>query len=214
VPDEWDAIADYHLTRHEVLVTVGFDEDLISDELLAEAFGSVAAAREAEAAADVAVDVVQEWSVTGCGDFCLRSNEIREALGRLGSLGDDRGLLEEPGEIRRLRIDLELGDRLVPDELRPVWEEAVDAVRRWVTRWEQSDFDPDRHDPELTPPVHRPDFNQIFFDIDDWVDRNCAGVSGPGLVEVELPRISGAAGGSSTSVCRRAPQRGTPTRSR
>ncbi len=246
VPDAWDSIADYNLARHDVLVTVGFDEELISDELLSDAFGSVAAAAEAEAAAEAAVDVVQEWSIASCGGLCVRSSEITEALGRLGSLGDDRGLLEEPAERSRLLADLVLGDQLVPDELREEWDDAADAVRKWVALWEQYDFDPElleREDvvdtavelyrstrrlyvldelegeerraleawqagaevPEYLEELVRSQamrpptggrLQQIFVDIEDWVDRNCTGVGGPGVVEVELPRVSGAAGGS------------------
>ena len=63
-----------------VLVSVGFRPDRIDDDLLEQAFGSVEEAGAIETAGDAGQAALDEWSSTGCGDFCIRWPDLRRAL--------------------------------------------------------------------------------------------------------------------------------------
>ena len=251
IEDAWDSIADYHLARYDLLVTVDFEESLISDDLLADAFGSPEGAAKAKADAEAAVDVVEEWSKTGCGDFCVRG---REAMERLGELGDqfDRRFTGPEGSYQLAYSQrlVATATALVPAEIQAAWNLAVAEVDDWLAWWESHDFDPeqlsqpeavekaveifrgakyisfemqdqeggetdpwraeieawrDGADPSAElqsrivemvqrPASERPGFGMTLFEVDQWMQGNCDNAGGPGVIEVEFPEITGAAG--------------------
>jgi len=118
---EWDAAADFRRAVTDLLFTV--DPDRVRPIHLELAFGD-ADPESLEANAMAAVAAIDEWTVTGCGDFCDRWPEIEQAV-----LVDDQDLdpgLGEPSE--RNQADMRLLtaiDPLVPEELRSAWDDAL-----------------------------------------------------------------------------------------
>ena len=118
---EWDAAADFRRAVTDLLFTV--DPDRVRPIHLELAFGD-ADPEPLEANAMAAVAAIDEWTVTGCGDFCDRWPEIEQAV-----LVDDQDLdpgLGEPSE--RNQADMRLLtaiDPLVPEELRSAWDDAL-----------------------------------------------------------------------------------------
>ena len=251
IRDAWDDIVTYYSARYDLLVTVNFEESLISDELLADAFGSTEAAAEAAAEANTAVEVVEEWSITGCGDFCVRGREAMERLGELGSPLDERYAGGEGAyELASSQRLVNIASVLVPEEIKSDWVLAVAEVDDWFSWWESNDFDPEQlSQPEavaqavemyrntdfpwgfyedensegaieeraeidawragadlpehlesrivemvLRPASERPGFGMALFEVDQWMQNNCDNAGGPGVIEVEFPEVTGAAG--------------------
>ena len=147
VSDDWDAVVESARGFYDVLVSVNFEPDRITDELLEQGFGSVEAAIATEEAADAGRATIEEWSLTGCGDFCSRWPEFRQALDETGThdlgwvvdMGDETGR-ERLAEHLRL---FEIGNRMVPDEIHEPWDLAVAARRDWIAWWEEFDFNGD-----------------------------------------------------------------------
>ena len=122
---------DFARRFRDVMATVDYDASRITPELLAQGFGSAEAADAAETAADEAATAIDEWSISGCGDFCDRWPELFRALDRTGDelwWVRDQGE-EGPAALEGMLRSLEDGGRLVPDELRADWELAVAARR-------------------------------------------------------------------------------------
>jgi hypothetical protein len=46
----------------------------------------------------------------------------------------------------------------------------------------------------LRPASERPGFGMALFEVDQWMQNNCDNAGGPGVIEVEFPEITGAAG--------------------
>ncbi len=141
IADDWNSFADYHFARYDVLITVEFDEYLISDDLVTEAFGSPEAAVEAADAADAAVEVIEEWSKTGCGDYCVRGVV---ALNLLSEFGDGQYRYEGPDGPWALAYnerEIEAVALLMPDDLRAVWSLMVAEIFDWWDLWESYEFD-------------------------------------------------------------------------
>lgn len=139
IREQWDPIADYHLTWHDLLVTVKFDESLISDGLLTDTFGSPEAAAAAAASAASSVTAVEAWAATGCGDFCARQHEMLETIGELGGRLDERAA-DPYGLLMRTR-SLAHADVLMPNELRVYWEPVSAELTDWMGWWESHDYD-------------------------------------------------------------------------
>jgi len=146
VADDWAAITDFVDRYGDVLVSVEFREERITDQMLEQAFGSVEAYDEAVAARDAAGAEVGQWSLDGCGDFCARWSDMGRVTEELGYWL--QWVVEEP-ESGEARLDshlrtLELLDQLVADEIRETWTMISAAYRDWVDRWERAGFDPER----------------------------------------------------------------------
>lgn len=146
VRGDWEAVAESTRGFYDVLVSVGFRPERITDELLEQAFGSVEAAVAIEEAADAGRAALEEWSLTGCGDFCSRWPDFKRALDETGT---ELWWVRDEGEgYGRARLAehlaaFDVGSRLVPDEIRDAWDQAVDARRDWIAWWESLDFDGD-----------------------------------------------------------------------
>lgn len=153
---DWDAVVESARGFHDVLVSVNFQPDHITDELLEQAFGSIESAVATEEAADAGRAAIEEWALSGCGDFCSRWPELRRALdetaGELWWVRDE-GEGEGRGQERlaeHLRA-FEIGSQLVPGEIREPWDLAVAARRDWFAWWESFEYDGERFEsPEVT----------------------------------------------------------------
>lgn len=144
VRGDWDAVVESAQRFYDVLVSVGFRSDRIDDDLLEQAFGSVEEAVAIEEAGDAAQAALEEWSLTGCGDFCTRWPDLRRALDETGTeLWWVRDGGEEYGETRMVEYlrAFEIGSQLVPDGIREPWDLAVAARRDWIEWWESFDYD-------------------------------------------------------------------------
>ena len=143
----WEAVVESARGFYDILVSVGFRPDRVTDDLLEQAFGSVEEAVAIEAAGDAGQAALEEWSLTGCGDFCSRWPDFRRALDETGAeLWWVRDGGEEYGRTRmaeHLRA-FEIGSQLVPDEIRGAWEDAVAARRDWIEWLDSFDYDGER----------------------------------------------------------------------
>ncbi len=170
IGDSWDAFASYHLALHDIMITVNFDESLVSDEFLTDAFGSpVAAAAEERDAADAA-DVIEEWSVTGCGDFCIRGGEAMGVLANYGegqfNFQDQEGLYQQAHQQRLL----DAVGQIVPPALEASWGLAIAEVFDWIVLFESLGYDHQRlGEPEQALEIYRNAEYFIFgFDPNRW----------------------------------------------
>ncbi len=143
IRDEWNALLAHAAPFRDVLVTVEYDLGRVSDELLAEAFGSVEDAAALEAAADRGRAGIDTWTLDGCGDFCSRWGETREAIEALGyDLGWVADMGEEgPARLSRMQARLAVATQQVPDELRAEWDRMLVVSDDWLRWWESLDFD-------------------------------------------------------------------------
>ncbi len=118
---EWDAAVGFRRAVTDLLFTV--DLARVRPIHLELAFGD-ADPEVIEADAMAAVATIDEWTVTGCGNFCDRWPEIEPAI----RLGDD-GFFQEPELLaERDRADMRLlasVDPIVPDEVRTAWDEML-----------------------------------------------------------------------------------------
>ncbi len=144
VADDWSAIADFVDRYGDVLVSVEFQEERITDNMLEQAFGSVDAYEQAGAARDAAGSSIADWSLEGCGDFCARWPDMNRVT---AEVGNERlqWVVEDP-QNGRPRLEEHLGtlailDQLAPAEVGDSWEVIYEAYRDWVNRWEQAEFD-------------------------------------------------------------------------
>ena len=125
IRSEWDAAAGFRRAVTDLLFTV--DPERVRPIHLELAFGDadpeVIEAIEADAMAAVAA--IDEWTVTGCGDFCDRWPEIESAIW----LDDQNLFFQEPERLaERDRTEMRLLaaiDPIVPDELRAAWDEML-----------------------------------------------------------------------------------------
>jgi len=145
VADDWMALADFVDRYGDVLVTVEFDQERITDDMLVQAFGSVASYDEAVAAREAATAAIAEWSLEGCGEFCARWPDMARVQADLEWL---HWVIESPenGPARleeHLRT-LAIFDQLAPDEIRDTWTAIDETYQRWVDAWERADFEPER----------------------------------------------------------------------
>jgi hypothetical protein len=147
VRGDWDAVVVSTHGFYDVLVSVGFEPGRINDGLLEQAFGSVEQAVAIEEAADAGRAALEEWSLTGCGDFCSRWPDFKRALDETAA---ELWWVRDEGEgYGQTRLDdhlraFDVGSRLVPDEIRDAWATAVAARRAWIEWWESFDYDGER----------------------------------------------------------------------
>lgn len=204
VPDEirdvWDVAAGFRRGATDLLFTVNFQPAFIRPVHLELAYGHTDAER-AGADALAAVYAIDEWTVTGCGDFCTRWPEIEgavrvseEALG--GGPAPVMIALQEERDVRLL----ELVDPLVPDEVRPAWEfsrELRALKTATVEAYPDRPWELDRYFME-----NRINFNGLEYieeldrrlePVASWVEANCEGIDVGGRargrlhVEVRTP---------------------------
>ncbi len=119
---EWDAAADFRRAVTELLFTV--DPERVRPIHLELAFGD-ADPETLEADAMEAVATIDEWTITGCGDFCDRWPAIEPAI----RIDQQYFFSQGPEELaERDRTDMRLLasiDPIVPDEVRTAWDEML-----------------------------------------------------------------------------------------
>lgn len=146
VRDDWKALFAFEIPFRDVLVTVEYDLDRVSDELLAEAFGSLDEFEVLQRAADAGRASIDTWSLDGCGGFCSRWGETREAI---DSLGHDLGWVIDMGDegrrqLQAMQARIDLAARQIPDELDADWELLMVVLDDWYDWWESLGFDQQR----------------------------------------------------------------------
>ncbi len=150
IRDRWDDLLAFAVPFRDALVTVEYDADRLSDEILTQAFGSASAFETLEQSADEARVAIDEWSVAGCGDFCSRWGETNEAIDQLGAnhyVGWVRDMGEEgPAQYDEMWARIDVGARLVPDELAADWAQLEALLADWTDWWATFDFDQSRID--------------------------------------------------------------------
>ena len=144
IGDSWDAFAKYHLALHDIMITVDFDESRITDEFLTDGFGSPEAAAAAEGDGAEAVEVIEEWSITGCGDFCVRGGEAMTVVTRFGSgevdLQNQEGLYQHAHQQRLL----DAVGQIIPPMLETSWNMTLAEISDWFGLWESVGYDHQR----------------------------------------------------------------------
>jgi hypothetical protein len=140
---EWEAFVGFNRTFRDLLVTVGYELERVDDDLIARAFGDAQAADTQSAASEAAFESVESWAAAGCGDFCARWPELRQALDELGGwLEWARRPEETDHRLARFERTLALGSELAPDGMRSDWDLAVTVRTDWVRWWGSFGFDP------------------------------------------------------------------------
>ena len=150
IREQWEALLAFAVPFRDALVSVEYDTGRLSDEILTQAFGSASSVATMEQAADAARVAIDEWSITGCGDFCARWGETSGAVDQLGA-HHDLGWVRDMGEEGRSQYDemqarVALAGRLVPDELTTDWAQLEAALADWNAFWAALDFDRGRVD--------------------------------------------------------------------
>lgn len=195
IRDEWDVAAGFRRGVTELLLTLEFVSERVRPVHLELAFGDADPER-LEARAAASVDAIDQWTVTGCGDFCARWPEIEAAV-RI----TDRDLHEGPAEVlSRERDEAELRaiiDPLVPEALRSAWDEArewrgiaTDAIEAEPDRpWEIDRYFEDRG-LDLNFGTYLEELDRRLEPMVAWVGANCegviAGAGGPGTLTVQV----------------------------
>ena len=184
---EWDVAAGFRRAVTELLFTV--DPERIRPIHLELAFGD-ADPETLEAGAMEAIATIDEWTVTGCGDFCDRWPEIEPAI-RM----DQQDFFQGPQFLaERDRADTQLLasiDPLVPGELRMAWDEML-ASRSLVTEALASNpREPWRYfegsDSNLDEYVE--DLGRLIEPVATWAESNCDSTlrsNAPGTLTVRL----------------------------
>lgn len=185
---EWDVATGFRRAVTELLFTV--DPERIRPIHLELAFGD-ADPEALEADALAAVATIDEWTVTGCGDFCDRWPEIEPAIRLvqqdLFSRGPE-GLAERDRTDMRLLASI---DPLVPDELRTAWDEMLasrsliaDAVAaNPEAPWQYFEG------PDATLDTFLEDLGRLIEPIATWAAANCDTATrsnAPGTLTVRL----------------------------
>ncbi len=184
---EWDAAADFRRAVTQLLFTV--DPERVRPIHLELAFGD-ADPESLEADATAAVAAIDEWTVTGCGDFCDRWPEIEQAI-----LVDDQDFGPRLGELsERNQTDMRLLasiDPIVPDELRTAWDELL-ASRSIITDalaanpeapWQYFEG------PDTNLDTYLEDLGRLIEPVATWAEANCdtpTRSDAPGTLTVRL----------------------------
>lgn len=185
---EWDAAAGFRRAVTDLLFTV--DPARVRPIHLELAFGDTdPEALEADAIAAVAT--IDEWTITGCGDFCDRWPEIEPAIGV-----DEQTLFSaEPGLAERDRADMRLLasiDPIVPAELRTAWDEALDSRSNATDAIAANPEAPWQYfeDRDANPDEYVEDLERLIEPITAWAVANCDAPAttsdAPGTLTVRL----------------------------
>lgn len=142
ISEHWGAFLAYARPSREVLETVEYEPERITDELTIEAFGSTAEAASLEEASDAAVAAIDEWSLEGCGGFCARWGDTREAISRLVEPGWLVGVGQsEPAQLQTMQARIEVAARVVPPGIEREWQQLESLLNDWFDWLSSFDFD-------------------------------------------------------------------------
>lgn len=184
---EWDAAADFRRAVTQLLFTV--DPDRVRPIHLELAFGD-ADPESLEADATAAVAAIDEWAVTGCGDFCDRWSEIEPAI-RVDEQ-DFGSRLWDLSERNQTDIRLLASiDPIVPTELRTAWDEML-ASRSIISDalaanpeapWQYFEG------PDANLDTYLEDLGRLIEPVATWAEANCHTATrsnAPGTLTVRL----------------------------
>lgn len=214
----WDTAADHRRAVEQVLLTVGFESDAIRPVHLEMAFGDAdpQVLEAAERSALAAVEEIETWTVTNCGDFCSRWSEIEYAL-LLPGFGDPAELLRTEPDAARL---LEGVEPLVPGELDGAWQEATEWRALWTDAADVVDDDAPQWDlaieevlaGEMNLDEYVDRLHGLMEPLDEWNAGNCGRRDGAGAeptragtLQVNLPTVAPDAVGRSMLMLVAAP---------
>jgi hypothetical protein len=204
IRNDWDAAAGFRRAVTDVLFTVGFEPDLVRPIHLELAFGDVNP-ETAEAEAMAAIEAMDAWTVTGCGDFCSRWPQIERAVrpptDGSGNWNPERARRDEAASVRLLSGVAEL----VPAELAFPWQDVTqwrsvvtESVAAREGSQEYFSIDEDLERLELNFEEYVLEFDRRLEPILAWLDANCesfsAGASTAGTLSVEVvftPDVAG-----------------------
>ncbi len=136
---EWDRFYDTYTRASDLTFTVGYAGHTIRAEHFAMMFGPGGMESVMNDAA-TAIEAIDEWSVTACGDFCSRWPELSNAV-----LFDDIfgwNPDELMGRIDRDESALRAGSALVPSAIADEWDTAVDIKNAFFEMMRFYDFQP------------------------------------------------------------------------
>ncbi|GMQ94168.1 MAG: hypothetical protein BMS9Abin12_1652 [Acidimicrobiia bacterium] len=125
---EWDRAYEAYARVSDLLFVTGFTDGAIRPVHVTMAFGD----RGPEGVfsdAEAAVAAIDDWEIEACGDFSSRWPEFESVLRYEAEI--DWGTWQQ--NLDRYESSLQIGARLVPDEIRDYWEIAADIqTRRFV----------------------------------------------------------------------------------
>ncbi|MEA2010236.1 MAG: hypothetical protein U9N78_05990, partial [Actinomycetota bacterium] len=134
---EWDRLYTIYTRASDLMFTAGYAGHTIRTEHVTMVFGP-GGMEEVSAEASGAVEAIDEWSVTACGDFCSRWPELRNAV----LVDPNHWLFEGHGEdieplIEREEEAIHVGSVLVPPEIADAWGTAATLKSRWLATGRQ-----------------------------------------------------------------------------
>ena len=194
---DWNRLYDAYTKASDLTHTVGYAGHGIRAEHVEMMFGP-GGIEKAMTDALSAIEAIDEWSVTACGDFCSRWPELRDAVLFEGFNGDWYPVMQR---IDRDEVAVRAGFLLVPDGLASPWETAATIKLGFLTMFReeglQSDF-PEEWDTEevfiervgLSQDVAVDSSTNAVEAMDTWVEANCdaTAVTGgaPGTLSVRI----------------------------
>lgn len=198
---DWDQAHAVFTDIADLRFTVGYHDSRIRPEHLAMVFGE-AGPEPALAEAESAIDAIDAWAATSCGDFCSRWGDLEEAVRFEPSLHLD-AMRETQRTADRWELWIDIGDQLVPDAIAGAWRTAASAQTTHLEFVRNRDIENDY----TTEETEIAEFEQItgqsrerlaeesnraLDTIHEWLSRNCGEAaltttgSGPGRLSVEL----------------------------
>ncbi len=129
---EWDRLYDTYTKASDLLSTVGYGGHAIRTEHVTMMFGP-GGMESAMDEVQTAIEAIDEWSVTACGDFCSRWPELREAV----LLDPGHWLFQGHHEdieqlLEREEAAIHAGSALAPSELADRWAAAATLKTRFL----------------------------------------------------------------------------------
>ncbi len=193
----WDIAHEVYADFADLWFTTGYSEDNVRTEHLVMLFGN-GGAEPAISDALNAITAIEEWALIACGDFCSRWSELEHAV-----RFDPQAwhwLAEQDEDAERL---LEVGSKLVPDEVAEHWAEAAAVQLGFLQMLRDLDFDMRFESVEEEDAVFTAYVGGAWDDAQQrsgraldvvlgWVENNCdpaditAVGSGPGRLRVSM----------------------------
>ena len=120
IRSEWDRVYDTYWRVSDLMFTTGFgEESVLRPDHIEMVFGSVGPEPIFARAMD-AIEAIDEWSITACGDFCSRWPELEDAV----RLDGAHFIIEGENEVQsiaQMEGAIRAGSMLVPPALADAW---------------------------------------------------------------------------------------------
>ncbi|MDX2467429.1 MAG: hypothetical protein QNL12_08950 [Acidimicrobiia bacterium] len=198
---EWDRAKVVFDDIADLRFTVGYLDENIRPEHLEMVFGE-AGPDPAIADAEAAIDAIDAWSATSCGDFCSRWDSLVEVVHFEPEPRADF-VNQAREDFTRWEGWAKVGDQLVPDAIAAEWQTARQIKAKYYEMLQSRGFELDYDDADTetakftefmgrTPEAARHSVDTAFEAIEQWRARNCEQAaqtttgSGPGRLTVAL----------------------------